>query len=94
LEQRGAVSLYRLQPHTGKQHQLRVHMAALGLPIVNDAFYPVALACKADDVSQPLQLLARAIAFQDPLSGAAHYFASTRTLDWPPPSGQETGAEA
>ncbi|TAK89979.1 MAG: pseudouridine synthase [Burkholderiaceae bacterium] len=94
LEQRGAVSLYRLQPHTGKQHQLRVHMAALGLPILNDAFYPVALPCKADDVSQPLQLLARAIAFRDPLTGAAHYFSSTRTLDWPQPIDPETSARA
>jgi tRNA pseudouridine32 synthase/23S rRNA pseudouridine746 synthase len=56
----GDCTLYRLLPHTGRQHQLRVHLAALGIPIVNDAFYPVALPCKQDDVSQPLQLLARA----------------------------------
>ncbi|MCL6485174.1 MAG: pseudouridine synthase, partial [Janthinobacterium lividum] len=61
IERRGDLCLYRLQPHTGRKHQLRVHLAALGIPIVNDAFYPLALPCKADDMSQPLQLLARAI---------------------------------
>jgi tRNA pseudouridine32 synthase/23S rRNA pseudouridine746 synthase len=76
----GALLLYRLHPHTGRKHQLRVHLAALGSPIVNDAFYPVALPCKQDDVSQPLQLLARSIAFTDPLSGAPRYFESRRSL--------------
>lgn len=80
IEQRGALSLYQLQPLTGRKHQLRVHLAALGIPILNDAFYPVALPCKADDMSQPLQLLARAIAFDDPISGQARSFVSERTL--------------
>ncbi len=72
--------LYRLWPHTGRKHQLRVHLAALGIPIVNDAFYPVALPCKEDDVSQPLKLLARAIGFPDPLTGEWRYFESRRSL--------------
>jgi tRNA pseudouridine32 synthase/23S rRNA pseudouridine746 synthase len=80
IERRGALTLYRLHPHTGRKHQLRVHLAALGIPIVNDAFYPVALPCKQDDVSQPLQLLARAIAFDDPLSGERRQFESRRSL--------------
>ena len=80
IERRGALSLYRLQPLTGRKHQLRVHLAALGIPIVNDAFYPLALPCKADDMSQPLQLLARAIAFDDPLTGQARSFESEQTL--------------
>jgi tRNA pseudouridine32 synthase / 23S rRNA pseudouridine746 synthase len=80
LEQRGELTLYRLQPLTGRKHQLRVHLAALGIPIVNDAFYPVALPCKGDDISQPLKLLARAIAFDDPLSGQRRYFESSRQL--------------
>jgi len=84
LENFGALSLYRLRPVTGRKHQLRLHMAALGMPIVNDAFYPVALPCKGDDVSQPLQLLAREIAFVDPLSGQWRRFASQRTLDLVP----------
>lgn len=80
LEQRGARSLYQLQPVTGRKHQLRVHLAALGSPIVNDAFYPVALPCKADDMTQPLRLLARAIAFDDPMGGGRRYFESRRKL--------------
>lgn len=80
IEQRGALSLYRLQPLTGRKHQLRVHLAALGIPIVNDAFYPQALPCKADDITQPLQLLARAIAFIDPICGGRRHFESARTL--------------
>ncbi|MEG2963154.1 MAG: pseudouridine synthase, partial [Janthinobacterium sp.] len=80
IERRGGVNLYRLQPHTGRKHQLRVHLASLGIPIVNDAFYPVALPCKEDDMSQPLQLLARAIDFTDPLSGAPRHFESRRSL--------------
>jgi tRNA pseudouridine32 synthase / 23S rRNA pseudouridine746 synthase len=80
LENRGELTLYRLRPVTGKKHQLRVHLAALGIPIINDAFYPHALPCKADDVSAPLKLLARSIAFQDPLSGEKRYFESRREL--------------
>ena len=61
-------ALYRLEPHTGKTHQLRVHMASLGLGIVNDAFYPELLDKAPDDYSKPLQLLARGIRFVDPIS--------------------------
>ncbi|TQJ69335.1 tRNA pseudouridine32 synthase/23S rRNA pseudouridine746 synthase [Arthrobacter sp. SLBN-100] len=62
-------ALYRLEPHTGKTHQLRVHMASLGLGIINDAFYPDLLDKAPDDYSKPLQLLARGIRFVDPISG-------------------------
>jgi tRNA pseudouridine32 synthase/23S rRNA pseudouridine746 synthase len=83
IERRGALARYRLHPHTGRKHQLRLHLASLGVPILNDAFYPVALPCKGDDFTAPLQLLARAIAFDDPLTGKARSFASMRELDWP-----------
>ena len=59
---------YRLEPHSGKTHQLRVHMASLGLGIVNDAFYPDLLDKAPDDYTKPLQLLARGIRFVDPIS--------------------------
>ena len=87
IERRGEVALYRLHPHTGRKHQLRLHMASLGAPILNDAFYPVALPCKGDDFSAPLQLLARSISFDDPLTGAARTFSSERELAWPGPGG-------
>lgn len=80
IEPRGEHLLYRLEPHTGRKHQLRVHMAALGAPIANDPFYPVALPCKGDDFSAPLKLLARSIAFDDPLTGERRGFSSQLTL--------------
>jgi tRNA pseudouridine32 synthase/23S rRNA pseudouridine746 synthase len=83
IETRGGLARYRLHPHTGRKHQLRLHLASLGAPILNDAFYPVALPCKGDDFSAPLQLLARAIGFDDPLTGEPRRFESRRELDWP-----------
>lgn len=80
LEQRGNIARYRLSPVTGKKHQLRVHLAALGIPIINDCVYPKLLAEKGDDFSQPLQLLARSIAFKDPYTGEARFFESGRAL--------------
>ncbi|GAB7127600.1 RluA family pseudouridine synthase [Silvimonas sp. JCM 19000] len=74
------LALYRLKPHSGRKHQLRVHMAALGAPIVNDPWYPTPLGDKADDFSAPLQLLARAIEFIDPYSGELRKFCSQRNL--------------
>ena len=80
IEHRADATLYRLHPHTGRKHQLRLHLASLGIPIINDAFYPVALPCKQDDMSQPLKLLARAIEFTDPLTGERRRFTSRRSL--------------
>jgi tRNA pseudouridine32 synthase/23S rRNA pseudouridine746 synthase len=76
IERRGSLALYRLYPHTGKMHQLRVHMNSLGIPILNDRFYPEALPAGADDFSAPLQLLARSLAFTDPVAGEARFFKS------------------
>jgi tRNA pseudouridine32 synthase/23S rRNA pseudouridine746 synthase len=79
-----ALAHYRLMPHTGRRHQLRVHLAALGLPIVGDRIYPTLLPepapSAAPDYSQPLQLLARELAFTDPFSGAPRRFTSRRHL--------------
>lgn len=80
IEQRGDTTLYRLHPHTGRKHQLRLHLASLGVPIHNDGFYPLPLPAGQDDLARPLQLLARAIGFTDPLSGAPRHFESRRTL--------------
>ena len=80
LDQRADRGLYRLQPHTGKTHQLRLHMASLGLGIVNDPFYPVLHPQAADDYTRPLQLLAHSIAFTDPVDGTERRFESGLTL--------------
>lgn len=73
---------YRLRPHTGKKHQLRVHMNGLGLPICHDEFYPTLLPARpADDFDKPLQLLARSIQFTDPISGKRRYFESQLQLE-------------
>ena len=75
---------YRLEPLTGRTHQLRVQMNALGLPIVGDRIYPTLWPEGAPgatpDWSRPLQLLAREIAFTDPVTGEARRFASRRRL--------------
>lgn len=77
-----ALSLYRLEPITGKRHQLRVHMAGLGLPIANDVFYPSVTRGpdQPDDYPHPLQLLARRLAFVDPITGVPHRFSSQLQL--------------
>ncbi|WP_032371931.1 pseudouridine synthase [Rhodococcoides fascians] len=71
---------YRLFPKTGKTHQLRIHLSSLGIPIVNDPYYPVYTSTPADDFTRPLQLLARALDFTDPLTGEQRRFASAREL--------------
>ncbi|WAJ46321.1 pseudouridine synthase [Mycobacterium sp. Aquia_216] len=70
--------LYRLTPRTGRTHQLRVHMASLGLPIIGDPLYPKVIEVPADDFSTPLRLLAQRIEFDDPLTGSRRTFVSTR----------------
>ncbi|BBZ73786.1 hypothetical protein MPRS_48790 [Mycobacterium paraseoulense] len=73
--------LYRLTPRTGRTHQLRVHMAALGVPIDGDPLYPNVIDVPPEDFSTPLRLLAQRIEFDDPLTGARREFVSRRTLD-------------
>ncbi|MDB6062173.1 MAG: pseudouridine synthase [Verrucomicrobiaceae bacterium] len=67
---------YALSPISGKKHQLRVHMAALGAPICNDPLYPSLQPYSADDYAKPLKLLAKMLSFNDPLSGGARHFES------------------
>ena len=80
LQVAGAWALYRLSPITGKRHQLRVHMAALGLPLRNDPFYPVVNDPPEGDYSRPLQLLARSLEFVDPLTTEPRVFESQQRL--------------
>ncbi|MBL0885330.1 pseudouridine synthase [Myceligenerans indicum] len=71
---------YRLEPRTGKTHQLRLHMASLGVPILHDPFWPVLREDAADDFDRPLQLLARSLEFRDPLTGDPRRFESRLSL--------------
>ena len=87
LRHHGPWTLYRLTPITGKRHQLRVHMAAMGLPLVGDQFYPdvVRPPDGPDNHAQPLRLLASELVFTDPVTGQARRFVSQLSLAWPDP---------
>ncbi|MDP4622338.1 MAG: pseudouridine synthase [Hydrogenophaga sp.] len=78
----GPRGLYALEPISGKRHQLRVHMNALGIPIEGDPFYPTVLRGPDDpeDFQSPLQLLAQSVSFTDPVTGEARRFLSQFTL--------------
>ncbi|MFV0454910.1 MAG: pseudouridine synthase [Pseudomonas sp.] len=85
LERRGEFWRYALFPVSGKKHQLRLHMASLGAGICGDPFYPRLLERdlrERDDYSQPLKLLARGLAFDDPLTGEPRRFESQLQLEW------------
>lgn len=81
LETAGSRARFELFPLTGKKHQLRLHLAGLGFPILHDRLYPDLLPKSPDDFDRPLQLLSRAIEFRDPVSGAEMAFESPRRLE-------------
>lgn len=81
--QRGDWALYRLWPLTGRKHQLRVHMAALGAPVLNDRTYPLLKPQSGDEHASPLQLLAQTLSFIDPIDGNTRRFVSERMLVLP-----------
>ncbi len=78
------LALYRLRPLTGRRHQLRAQMCALGLPILGDRIYPQlwpeSAPSAAPDYRAPLQLLAREMAFTDPITGQPRLFTSAARL--------------
>jgi len=83
LAERKGWGHFRVKPVTGRKHQIRVHFAALGMPILFDAMYPDLHPEAVDQdgsYEQPLQLLARQLAFSDPLSGEKRIFTSERQL--------------
>jgi tRNA pseudouridine32 synthase / 23S rRNA pseudouridine746 synthase len=87
LERHGSLALYRLEPVTGRRHQLRVQCAARGMPILNDLIYPALRPPGSDDFARPLQLLAKSMSFTDPVTGRARHFESRFALQWPPDLG-------
>lgn len=89
IEHAAGLGRYALKPHTGRKHQLRAHMNALGRPIAGDRIYPQLLPeDSTPDYANPLQLLARSIEFIDPITGQSRRFESLQRLrsptpDWP-----------
>jgi len=77
---RDELGLFRLQPITGKKHQLRVHLCAIGSGILNDPLYPDYLEEAPDEYDRPMQLLAHRLEFKDPVSGKQMKFQSRRVL--------------
>ena len=84
-----------LQPLTGRTHQLRAHMAALGHPIVGDAKYGGAEAFLTGGISRKLHLHARRLKIDAPGGGVidmtaelpAHFSESLATLGFEPLAG-------
>jgi RluA family pseudouridine synthase len=68
LAESETAALVELRPETGRMHQLRVHLAAIGRPIAGDARYGGALVLDGAPVGR-LMLHARAIAFPHPGGG-------------------------
>jgi tRNA pseudouridine32 synthase / 23S rRNA pseudouridine746 synthase len=81
-EARNGLGHFLLEPFTGKQHQLRLHMTMIGSQIVNDFYYPVLQPEPKKGFDKPLQLLAKGLSFKDPVNGDELKFISTRHLEW------------
>ena len=82
IEVSGAWAKYQLLLGTGKKHQLRLHMSALGIPIKYDQIYPNLQphVVVGKDFTQPLQLLAKELSFIDPITSLEHCFLTQQTL--------------
>ena len=82
VEIKGCRARFTLHPHTGKTHQLRIHMSGLGFGILNDRYYPELQDEREDNFDTPLQLVAQMLRFKDPISGRCREFESERELLW------------
>jgi len=68
LDSAGRVTFLAMRPITGRTHQLRVHAAAIGAPIVGDGKYG-GIEAKIEGVSSKLHLFCRSMTFPHPSSG-------------------------
>ncbi len=79
---RNGMGLFHLHPLTGKTHQLRLHISGLGMPLLNERYYPELQAKSADNFEHPLQLLAKQLQFIDPITSKKMSFSSSKELAW------------
>ena len=77
LSQRNGLSFVKLQPETGRTHQLRVHMAHIGCPLAGDWLYGTE---DPDLISRPA-LHAYALALTHPVTGTHLYFTAPIPAD-------------
>jgi tRNA pseudouridine32 synthase / 23S rRNA pseudouridine746 synthase len=82
IEQSKGFGRFELKPITGKKHQLRVHMGCIGSRVLNDPFYPEFQKNVEDDFENPLKLLAKKLAFTDPLTEEFRSFESKQFLNF------------
>ncbi len=82
IETKGPWAKFRLTPGSGKKHQLRCHLNALGAPIQHDQIYPVLTPYQEYDLdfTKTLQLLAKEINFEDPITKEKRVFSSRQEL--------------
>ncbi len=80
MDRNDLYAYFCLEPLTGKQHQLRLHLNLIGSQILHDRYYPELQPKRDDDFTRPLQLLAKELHFIDPVSRKALKFCSRREL--------------
>ncbi len=79
-DQRGDLVKFRIEPFTGKGHQIRLHLQLIGSGILNDRYHPELQPRQYDNFQNPLQLVARELEFDDPITGSRFKFTSARKL--------------
>lgn len=80
IDERDGLAKFRIEPLTGKGHQIRLHLQLIGSSILNDRYHPTLQPEKPDDFENPLQLLAKQLCFTDPITGEMREFESPRRL--------------
>lgn len=82
--ERDGTTMLRLQPRTGRTHQLRAQLSARGVPILGEDLYPQPRAAPGSgenlEPGTALQLVARSLSFTDPITGQERSFVSSRGL--------------